>query len=67
MVLTQASWIYAKAGMRDEAMGSLRKSLAHVDGGRNVSDGDKVTAIATGIETLGALESALEQERKSNQ
>ena len=67
MVLTQASWIYAKAGMRDEAMGSLRKSLAHVDGGRNFSDGEKVTAIATGIETLGALESVLEQERTSNQ
>jgi hypothetical protein len=56
MALTQASWIYAKAGMRDEALAALRKSLARSDG-REVSGGDMATAIGTSIETLRAIES----------
>lgn len=52
-----ASWIYAKAGMRDEALAALRKSLARVDG-RGVSGGDRATAIGISIETLSTLESA---------
>ena len=57
MALTLASWIYAKAGMRDEALAALRKSLARVDG-RGVSGGDRATAIGISIETLRTLESA---------
>jgi hypothetical protein len=57
LALTQASWIYAKAGMREEALAALRKSLARVDG-RGMSGGDRGTAIGTSIETLRTLESA---------
>lgn len=57
LALTQASWIYAKAGMREEALAALRKSLARVDG-RGMSGGDRATAIGTSIETLRTLESA---------
>ena len=56
LVLSQASWIYAKAGMRDEALAALRKSLARVDG-RGMSGGDSATAIGISIETLCTLES----------
>ena len=55
MALTQVPWIYAKAGMRDEAMAALRKSLARIDG-KMVSGGDRATAIGTSIETLQTLE-----------
>lgn len=57
MVETLASWIYAKAGMRDEAMKAVRESLAKADRMRNGSGGDKATTIATAIETLRVLES----------
>lgn len=56
MALTQASWIYAKAGMREEAFSALRKSLARVDE-RGMSGGDRATAIGISIETLRTLES----------
>lgn len=56
MALTQAPWIYAKAGMREEALAALRKSLARVDG-RSMSGGDRATAIGTSIEALRTLES----------
>ena len=56
MFLMQAPWIYAKAGMRAQALASLRKSLARVDG-RGVSGGDRATAIGISIETLRILES----------
>lgn len=58
MVTTLASWIYAKAGMRNEAMKAVTESLVKVDRGRSSSGGDKATAIATAIETLRVLESA---------
>ena len=57
MALTQASWIYAKAGMRDESMRAVRESLARGDSGKIGSGGDRATAIATAIETLRVLES----------
>lgn len=56
IALTQASWIYAKAGMRKEALSALRKSLARIDR-RSVSGGDRATAIGVAIETLRILES----------
>ena len=57
MALTVASWIYAKAGTRDEALAALRKSLARV-GGREVSGGDRAPAIGISIKTLRTFESA---------
>lgn len=57
MVTTLLSWIYAKAGMRNEAMKAVSESLVQVDRGRSGSGGDKATAIATAIETLRVLES----------
>lgn len=56
MALTQVSWIYAKAGMREEAFAALRNALARVDR-RGISGGDRAIAIATSIETLRILES----------
>jgi hypothetical protein len=56
-VETLASWIYAKAGMRDEAMKAVRESLSKADRIRNGSGGGKATTIATAIETLRVLES----------
>lgn len=53
---TLTSWIYAKAGLRNEAMKVLRDSLAKTDGMRKGSGGDKATAIAVAIETLHVLE-----------
>lgn len=57
MALTQASWIYAKAGMRDESLRAVRESLARGDSGKIGSGGDRATALATVIETLWVLES----------
>ena len=45
------------AGMRGLALAALRKSLSRIDG-REVSCGDRATAIGTSIETLRPLESA---------
>ena len=57
MVSALASWIYAKAGMREEAMKVVRDSLAKADRVRSGSGGSKATTIATAIETLRVLES----------
>ncbi|MEY5098102.1 MAG: hypothetical protein RJA36_821 [Pseudomonadota bacterium] len=56
MTLAQASWIYAKAGMREKALATLRKTLARVDGG-SVSGGERASVIGIVIETLRTLES----------
>lgn len=58
MALTQASWVYAKAGMRAESLQAVRESLTRVDNGEIGSGGDMATALATAIETLWVLESA---------
>ena len=50
-----ASWIYAKAGMRDEALAALRLHLTRIDG-KGVSGGDRASAIGISIEALRALE-----------
>jgi hypothetical protein len=53
---TLASWIYAKAGLRSEAMKLVRESLARADGLHKASGGDKVAVIAAAIQTLRLLE-----------
>lgn len=58
MTQVLASWIYAKAGMRDEAIKSVRESLGRADGPHGGSVGDRVSAVATAIETLRVLESS---------
>ena len=56
MFFSQASWIYAKAGRRDEASRAIKESMAKVDRKRSGSGGDRATDIAIAIETLSLLE-----------
>jgi hypothetical protein len=53
---TLSSWVYAKAGLRSEAMKRVRDSLIKADGLPKGSGGDKVAVIAVAIETLRLLE-----------
>lgn len=51
-----SSWVYAKAGLRSEAMKRVRDSLIKADGLPKGSGGDRVAVIAVAIETLRLLE-----------
>lgn len=57
LVKSMTSWIYAKAGMRDEAMRMIKASLDKIDKKKNVSGGDIAAVLAMVIETLQELES----------
>ena len=58
LFFAQASWIYAKAGIRDKAMNSVRESIRNVDQKKVGSCGHEASAIATAIETLRILDVA---------
>jgi hypothetical protein len=57
LAYAQATWIYAKAYMREKSLASIRKLLFRLDGPR-VSSADKATAIGVAIEALQLLESS---------
>ena len=57
LAFAQATWIYAKANMREKSLVSISKLLVHLDGPR-VSSADKATAIGIAIEALQILESS---------
>ena len=56
MLMTYAPWIYAKAGMRDEATKGVKGLLVRLDQAKNMSGEEKLSVLAMAIETLHVLE-----------
>lgn len=56
IVMAQVPWIYAKSGLHNRAIGTVRESLVRIDDGKKLSNEEKALAIGMVIEALRLLE-----------
>lgn len=56
VIKSMMSWIYAKAGMREEALKMIKTSLHNIDRNKNSAGGEIAAVLALAIETLHELE-----------